>query len=49
MPQMGAGYGIFGLIRGIIDIALAVAFIWLLFKLGKLADAYANKLKAKTQ
>ena len=44
-----AGFGIFGLIRVIFEIALAIAFVWLLFKLGKLADAYASKLKTKKQ
>lgn len=42
------GFG-FGLIQGIISAALAIAFIWLVLKLGKLADAYTEKLKAKAQ
>jgi hypothetical protein len=39
----------FGLIRGIITAAVAIAFIWLLLKLAKLVDAYSEKLKAKPQ
>ena len=38
----------FGLIRGIIAVAITVAFIWLIYKLGKVADAYAAKLKGKS-
>jgi hypothetical protein len=38
----------FGLVQGIINVAVAIAFIWLIFKLGKLMDAYSAKLKAKT-
>lgn len=36
-------------LRGIISAAVAIAFIWLVFKLGKLADAYTEKLKGKAQ
>ena len=35
----------FGLIRLIIGIAVVVAVIWLLLKLGKLVEAYTKKLK----
>ncbi len=49
MPHIVVGFGLFGLVRGIIGVAVAVAFIWLAFKLGKLADAYSDKLKAKAQ
>ena len=45
---MPLGFGIFGLIRGIAGVAIAVAFIWLIYKLGKLADAYTRKVKAKS-
>ncbi len=48
MPQMPIAFGLFGLIQGIIAVAIAIAFIWLIYKLGKLADAYAAKLKAKS-
>ena len=41
------GFGLFALIRGIFGAALVVAFIWLIYKLGKLADAYAAKLRPK--
>lgn len=39
----------FEVVRSIISIAIAIAFIWLVFKLGKLADAYSDKLRAKPQ
>ena len=35
------------LIQGIVGVAIAVAFIWLIYKLGKLADAYIRKIKGK--
>ena len=41
------GFGLFALIRGIFGAALAAAVIWLIYKLGKLADAYAASLKPK--
>jgi len=47
MPQVPVGFGLFGLIRGIIGVAIAVAFIWLIYKLGKLIDAYTTNLKGK--
>ncbi|MGA8904960.1 MAG: hypothetical protein WB661_08125 [Candidatus Bathyarchaeia archaeon] len=47
MPHVPVGFGLFGLIRGIIGVAIAVAFIWLIYKLGKLIDAYTTKLKGK--
>lgn len=46
MPHMPVG---FGLIHGIIEVAVAIALIWLLLKLSRLADAYSEKLKVKTQ
>jgi hypothetical protein len=49
MPHMAWGFGLFGLIEGIIGVAVAIAFIWLLYRLSKLADAYAAKLKAKNE
>ncbi len=42
------GFGIFALIRSIFAAILAVAFLWLIYKLGKLADAYTAKLKPKS-
>lgn len=48
MPQLPIAFGVFGLIRGIIAVAIVIAFIWLIYKVGKLADAYAAKLKAKS-
>ena len=49
MP-VGTHFGLgFGLIQGIIGAALVIALIWLVLKLGKLADAYTEKLKAKVQ
>jgi hypothetical protein len=41
------GFGLFALIRGIFAAAIAVAFIWLIYKLGKLAEAYTAKIKPK--
>jgi hypothetical protein len=34
-------------IRGVIGAVIAVAVLWLIWKLGKLADAYTEKLKVK--
>lgn len=49
MP-VGTHFGLgFGLIQAIISAAVAIALIWLVFKLGKLADAYSEKLKGKAQ
>lgn len=48
MPHMAWGLGLFSLIRDTIGVAVAIAFIWLLYKLGKLADAHTAKLKAKS-
>lgn len=42
------GFG-FGFIHVILEIIVVIVLIWLLLKLGKLADAYIGKLKAKTQ
>ena len=47
MPQMPIGFGLFAIIRGIFGVAIAVALIWLIYKLGKLAEAYTTKLKGK--
>ncbi len=41
------GFELLGIIHGIIAIVVAAAFVWLTFKLGKVADAYAAKLKSK--
>jgi len=35
------------MIRGIFGAVIAVAVLWLIWKLGKLADAYTEKLKVK--
>lgn len=35
------------IIRTVIAVVAIVAILWLVFKLGKLADAYTEKLKAK--
>jgi uncharacterized protein HemY len=35
------------IIRTVIVVVVIVAILWLVFKLGKLADAYTEKLKAK--
>ncbi|MGA8855637.1 MAG: hypothetical protein WB643_00570 [Candidatus Bathyarchaeia archaeon] len=48
MAHIPMGFGIFALIRGIVGVAIAVAFIWLIYKLGKLADAYTRKIKGKS-
>jgi len=48
MAHVPMGFGIFALIRGIVGIAIAVALIWLIYKLGKLADAYTRKIKGKS-
>jgi hypothetical protein len=48
MAHMPIGFGIFALIRGIVGVAIAVAFIWLIYKLGKLAEAYTRKIKGKS-
>ena len=48
MAQIPMGFGIFALIRGIVGVAIAVAFIWLIYKLGKLADTYTRKIKGKS-
>jgi len=47
MPPTPIGFGIFAIIRGILGVAVVVAFIWLIYKLGKLAEAYTIKLKGK--
>ena len=48
MAHIPMGFGIFALIRGIVGVAIAVAFIWLIYKLGKLADVYTRKIKGKS-
>lgn len=35
------------MIRGVIGAVIAIAVLWLIWKLGKLADAYTEKLKVK--
>ena len=35
------------IIRTVIAVVVIVAILWLVFKLGRLADAYTEKLKAK--
>lgn len=37
----------FGLIPTIIETAVAIVLLWLMIRIGKLADAYSAKLKAK--
>jgi hypothetical protein len=37
------------IIRTLLGAALVVAVVWLLWKLGRLADAYAEKLKASAK
>jgi hypothetical protein len=48
MAYMQGGFAIFGLVRGIFEAAMAIAFIWLVYKLGRLAEAYTAKLKRKS-
>jgi hypothetical protein len=35
------------ILRTVVAVIVIVAILWLVFKLGKLADAYTEKLKAK--
>jgi hypothetical protein len=35
------------ILRTVLAVVVIVAILWLVFKLGKLADAYAEKLRAK--
>jgi hypothetical protein len=35
------------IVKTVIAAAIVAAFIWLIFKLGKLTDAYTEKLRAK--
>ena len=44
MPAAGA-LVLVGLIRTILAVPIAIALIFLFWKIGKLADAYAKKLK----
>lgn len=46
--MMGHGFGLFGvvgIVRLVVGIAVAIVFIWLLLKLIKLVEAYTKKLK----
>ncbi len=48
MPHPIIGLLFTGLvIRTVLAVVIIGAVVWLIFKLGKLADAYAEKLKAK--
>ena len=38
----------FGLVPTILEIALVIALVWLIIRLGELADTYSANLKAKT-
>ncbi len=44
-PLIGLAFT--GFIRTVIAAVVMVAVLWLVFKLGKLADAYSEKLKTK--
>jgi hypothetical protein len=35
------------ILRTILGVVVVVAVVWLFWKIGKLADAYAEKIKAK--
>ena len=45
MMNMANPLAFFGLWRGIIGTALAIAMIYLLFKLAQVADAYKGKIQ----
>ncbi len=45
-PLIGLAFTGF-IIRTVIAAVVMVAVLWLVFKLGKLADAYSEKLKTK--
>jgi uncharacterized membrane protein len=48
MPHPILGLLFAGLIiRTVLAVVVVVAILWLVFKLAKLADAYAEKLRAK--
>ena len=47
-PMHGPGFLGFGILATLLQTALVIAFIWLIFKLGRVLDAYEMKLKAKT-
>jgi hypothetical protein len=48
MPHPVVGLLFSGLIiRTVIAVVVIAAVLWLIFKLGRLADAYTEKLKAK--
>ena len=48
MPHPFIGLLFTGLIvKTVLAVAIIAAFIWLILKLGKLADAYTEKLRAK--
>jgi hypothetical protein len=38
----------FGLVPTILEIAVVIALVWLMVKLGRLVDIYASKLKVKS-
>lgn len=46
LPPVRVFVGV-GLISIILEIVVAIAIVWLAIKLGKLADEYSAKLKAK--
>jgi hypothetical protein len=48
MAHIPIGFGIYGVIRGVVGVAVAIAVIWFIYKLGKLADAYTVKIKGKS-
>ena len=47
MPPMDNFMG-FGLIPTILQTAVAIAFIWLMLKLGRVLDAHSSKITAKS-
>ena len=46
MPPAHFAVG-FGLIPTILETAVVIVLLWLMIRIGKLADAYSAKLKAK--
>jgi hypothetical protein len=38
----------FGLVPTILEIAVVIALVWLMIRLGRLADTYSANLKVKT-
>ncbi|HXY82836.1 MAG TPA: hypothetical protein VEH56_03885 [Candidatus Saccharimonadales bacterium] len=49
MPHPSGIIAIFLLVRLILGAAIVVSVIWLLFKLGRLTEAYTEKLKKQTK